>query len=108
MRLKKENKPKNEGWVSDDSHHLWSDLGYYLAKDLKCDVWLNDMGWMELSTDQWKVRVFIKWSHDSGEVMIFSPTNMKTASCGKCETDNIGKEHISGKIKDLLNLPPWK
>ena len=105
MLIKKESKLVKEGWVSDDSHHLWSDLGYYLAKELKCDVWLNDMGCMEASTDDWTVRIYITWAYDKGEVTIYSPTIMKSVSGGKCDTDRLGKENILSKIKDLLNLP---
>jgi hypothetical protein len=106
MLVRKESRRVNEGWVSDEAHSLWSDLAYGLKDHFDCDVWINDMGWMELSNlngvEDTHVFLYIKWtSPDRGEVIAESGND--SISLGYCTSDRaIGLSRAIRVVQSLV------
>ena len=98
-------KKVTEGWVSDESHSLWYSLANSLAHDLNCDVWINDIGWMELSKDEEQlIQIYVRWNGGRGELIVNK--DAKEQKIGQCGTDKLPEaSHIANR---LVSMGLWE
>ena len=101
---KNEAKSVTEGYVSDDSHNLWVNLGYDIAAQLDCDVWLNDMGWMNLSNDAWndEITLYTRWDGDAGTADVVAVNGREEKVCGSCRFDVLNTGKIIANLKRFV------
>ena len=109
MRLRKyevkETKKMTEGWVSDDNHSLWYNLSNGLAHDLNCDVWINDIGWMELSKNEKQlIQMYVRWDGGRGDFIVNK--DAKEKRIGQCATDRLPE--ASYIAKRLVSMGYWE
>jgi hypothetical protein len=98
-------KKVTEGWVSDESHSLWYSLANSLAHDLNCDVWINDIGWMELSKDEEQlIQIYVRWNGGRGELV--ANKDAKEQKIGQCGTDRLPEaSYIANR---LVSMGLWE
>lgn len=91
-----------ESYVNDDSHNLWYELGNKFSKR-GLDVWLNDMGCMELSYDTddglESVILFTVWKAGSTTGFINVAKNGRVVGKVQIDTDS----NLTGSIFKELN-----
>jgi hypothetical protein len=67
--------------ISDDSHNIWLNLAKEINKKTGMDIWINDLGYMEIYQDNEDLfyQLFICWEGEYGK-LVMTKNGKKTHS----------------------------